>query len=425
MKALLNKFKALVSDGLLHILCGNYLTQGLGFIASIVAIRLITDKAEYASYLYADNIIAFANVFSGLGMSAAYVKYSTEHSPAGMDKAYFNYSFKWGGISQLVISVAIILGVYTFVDIPFAGAKEYIAVLSLLPLINFIIALNQSYNRAKIHNKFYATVGVVQTAVLLVSSVIFIKLFKVDGLLISRYVSVLVTVILSCKFIGKAFKGEKPVLLDKPQKKEYTKTSLSLMMSNSLSWLMPIVETFLVNNIIADEVTSANFKTAGLIPAQLAIVSSSISIYFFPKLMQIKDRNILKKEVTKVGLGTAGVVTLVTVAGMVLTPFIINILYGSQYADAVPLSYLLWVMRWANSAIRIIPLNMMIIVNEEKFNARMATASSLVQVVLDVVFIKAFGVAGVAIGAMSVYAVSGIIYWARFFKCCREGEKIS
>ena len=133
----------------------------------------------------------------------------------------------------------------------------------------------------------------------------------------------------------------------------------------------------------------------------------------------------MKKEVTKVGLGTAGIVTLVTVAGMVLTPFIINILYGSQYADAVPLSYLLWVMRWANSAIRIIPLNMMIIVNEEKFNARMATASSIVQVVLDVVFIKAFGVAGVAIGAMSVYAVSGFIYWARFFKCCKVKDEKS
>ena len=56
----------------------------------------------------------------------------------------------------------------------------------------------------------------------------------------------------------------------------------------------------------------------------------------------------------------------------------------------------------------------------------MATISSLVQVVLDIVFIKAFGVAGAAIGAMSVYAVSGIIYWTRFYKCCRvKDEDIS
>lgn len=40
----------------------------------------------------------------------------------------------------------------------------------------------------------------------------------------------------------------------------------------------------------------------------------------------------------KVGMMTAGVIGIITVAGAVLSPYIIRIVYGSRYEDATALS---------------------------------------------------------------------------------------
>ena len=57
--------------------------------------------------------------------------------------------------------------------------------------------------------------------------------------------------------------------------------SISLMISNLFSLIMPINEMTLINELIRDEVITANYKIAIMIPSQLAFVTQSIVIYYF------------------------------------------------------------------------------------------------------------------------------------------------
>jgi len=57
--------------------------------------------------------------------------------------------------------------------------------------------------------------------------------------------------------------------------------SISLMLSNLFSLIMPINEMTLVNELLRNETITANYKIAIMIPGQLSFVTQSIIIYYF------------------------------------------------------------------------------------------------------------------------------------------------
>lgn len=422
IKKYADKLKILMAEGLAHIIFGNYLTQALGFISSIIAVRLI-DKILYANLSYADNIISYATIVSGLGMAAALVKYASNDLDAKTDNAYFKFALVLGGSIQAAITLLVCL-VVSFFTVPFEYAKGFMWLLLGTSLLNYIIALNQSYNRAHLKNKFYGTIGVIQTSILILGSIIFVKWLSVNGLIFARYISLLLTTIISAKYVIPNIK-KGVVDLSLKQKRLYLKTSLSLMTTNMLSWIMPLNEVFLINNIIQNETVSANFKVAGLIPSQLAILASSIAVFTFPRIVHIKEKAIIKEYVHKIGYACAGICCSVTLLGCILTPWIIRFFYGEQYIDAIQISYVLWGVRLINAAIRTVPMSMLVAVNDEGFTAKLAIISCVLQTVLDVVLLNLVGIYGMAIGTMVVYFATGFLYWRRFNFMCKSSGAIN
>ena len=191
--------------------------------------------------------------------------------------------------------------------------------------------------------------------------------------------------------------------------------SLSLMAANIFSGMMPFNENLLISNLIADEVTTANFRVASLFPQLLLLVSQALMIYFFPIVSEMDnhgaDTVTIKKYIIKIGILNFVLVIFSLLIGIVLTPFLISFFYTQKYADAIPIAYLLWIMRGINAAIRIVPMNMLIAVRAYKFNLIMSAFSAFIQLLLDWYFIKHFGIVGVAYGTIAVYLISGIIYW--------------
>jgi O-antigen/teichoic acid export membrane protein len=194
----------------------------------------------------------------------------------------------------------------------------------------------------------------------------------------------------------------------------------SLMLSNLFSGMMPINETFLVNNIIKDEVISANFKVAGLFPAQLLMVSSAIVVYYFPIVARRRADAETWKQIKTIGVVTFFVVVFVAGLGALLTPWVIQYVYGEKYADATMLSYVLWIMRALNAGMRVVPLNMLPALGETKFNAWCAAISCVVMTLLDYYLLTAIGITGVAYGAIAVYCLSGIALWGYLYRVCHK-----
>ena len=62
--------------------------------------------------------------------------------------------------------------------------------------------------------------------------------------------------------------------------------SVALMVSNLFSMIMPINEQTLVNEILHNEIITANYRVATLIPSQMSFITQSIIIYYFTILAQ-------------------------------------------------------------------------------------------------------------------------------------------
>ena len=197
----------------------------------------------------------------------------------------------------------------------------------------------------------------------------------------------------------------------------------SLAFANFFSGIMPINETFLVNNIIRDANTSANFRVAGLLPQMLLLISGAVTVYYFPIVARMTDAQEIRKKVLSIAVVNFSVIAIVTLIGMVSTPLVIRILYGEKYLDAVSLSYVLWLMRAANAAFRSVPMNMIVAIGKVRFNLGISIVSCVTQCLLDYVFLRIFGIYGVAYGASLVYVLSAIAYWVYFLYCCRKKVK--
>ena len=410
-----------IKNGFIQILSGNILVKMIAFLSSMVIVRLV-DKAAYANLTYANNLYSYLGLLSGLGMPLAMIRYCTAAKSREKDKAYFLFGLKAGGAFELALALILCITV-CFIDLPFPKARFYTLLLGLTTFLSFLVTMLQSYNRAHLDYNAHAKIGVVNAATVCVASIIFVYLFGVVGSVIGRYVSLIIS-ILFCWFVTrKKFPSDaKADRLTGQEKKEYIGLGFTLMLSNFFSSVMPINESFLVNNIIQDEIVTANFKVAGMIPEQLLLFSGAITVYFFPIFAGMSDpKKILRKSV-KVGVGTAVLIFSIAAAGMATSPLVIQLIYGSKYADAIPVSYLLWFMRALNAGVRVVPLNILSAIGHHKFNAKLSGISCIVHVVLDYFFIKTMGILGVAYVTTFIYLITGIVAWIYLVYVCKHNK---
>lgn len=415
-----NGTKTLLKGGFFHILTGNFLNKAISMISSIVIARVI-DKSVYASISYADNLYSYLSLVAGLGMSSALLKFCSTDQRKSLDKAYFNFAMKIGGVVQFIGSIGICFLVM-FWDIPYSSARIFTWSLLLYPLLDLVTATISIYMRTQLENKMYAAVGVIKSVALCVISIVLILAIGTAGVIPARYISLVIVLIYSWRYYKRTLSGIEPDRLTHKQKKAFVYMALSLCVANFFSGIMPINETFLVNNLIRDEIITANFRVAGLLPQLLLLVSGAVTVYYFPIVARLKDKRIIKKKVVEIAIVNAVVIILLTVLGMIFTPLAIYILYGSKYMDAVSISYLLWIMRASNCVIRLVPINMLPAIGKTGFNLYMSIISCVMQCVIDYFCIKNFGIRGVAVGAIVVYIVTGILYWVYFLYCCKEKE---
>ena len=407
----------LFKGGFFHILTGNVMNKAVAMISSIVIARIV-DKVQYADLSYADNIYAYIALLSGLGMSSALLKFASTNNSVALNKAYLQFAYKVGSLFELLASVAACIGLMVF-NIPYPNARIFAWALVFYPVLTHINTTNLVFARTQLENKKYAKGGVLQSVSVCVLSILFLLLFGVYGIVAARYVALLVTLIYTFSFV-KNLKYEKETsILTREQKKAFVTMGISLGLASFFSGIMPINEAFLVNNIIRDEITTSNFRVAGLFPQLLNLISGAITVYYFPIVARLKDAKEIKKKVLRIEMFNFMIVFAATALGMLLTPFALDVLYGGKYNDAISISYVLWLMRGMHCILRAVPMNMLPAIGKTSFNVVMSVIACVLQCVLDCIFLLKFGVVGVALGSIIVYLISGIGYWIYFHYCCR------
>lgn len=388
------------------------------FISSVVIVRIIT-KEEFAYLSYADNLYQYVSMFTGLGMALGILKFCSPKIDQEEDRFFFYYALKVGSLFQVFITILLI--VYVMLSgITFLESRSLILALAVYPMLYYITQVLQSYLRAHFKNKLYMVTSLIQTCIVLILSVILAFSYNVYGIVVARYIAMLAAV-----FVGfKSLKIRKTAYLNVTEKeklKSFWKMSLSLMIANIFSMIMPMNEMLLVSVLLKDESITANFRIATLIPAQLVFIVNSIIVYFFPHIVNISDnRKLAFNKIKKVAFFNALVIFVITIIGYTLNPIIIKFVYGEEYMSAVSISAFFWIAYAINGGIRMIPMNMLPALGKSEFNATIAIISALVHLILDYIFITKFGIVGAAFAIIFVYILSGVAYWLYLYFVCKK-----
>ena len=416
IQALSQKIQNLFQGGFFHVFIGNTLVKMIAFVSSIVIVRLV-DKVDYAYLTYADNLYNYVISFAGLGMTSAILKYCASAKSKEEDKAYFVFAMKYGTLFEAVLSILVVVYVTIFTT-PFPEAKHIVYLLVLYPVFNNLFNTSLSYLRAHGENQTYAKAAVVQTLEVFVFSILFVLVTGISGIALARYCAILGAVLVVIPVLSKKLGKVSALKLTRKEIKTFMMMSISLTMSNLFSLIMPINEMTLVNELLHNEIVTANYKIAIMIPGQLAFVTQSIIVYYFTIVARTEDRNEIWKICKKVGLATAVIITAISFIGLILSPIIIRVVYGSKYADATSLCTIFWIVNALNAAVRMIPMNFLPAMGFAKFNAVMAAMSCMLHLAMTYFSIVKFGIWGVGVATGGVYFISGLIYWIYLRKKC-------
>lgn len=407
-----------IRGGFLYIISGSVLTKAITMISSILIVRLVT-KEIYAHFVYAANLWSYVELLNGLELSGALLILCSKNDDKSLDKAYFRFCTKWAMIIQLVASILFVV-LASFISLTYPEAKKYVYMFALIPTFATAINCIQSYNRAHIQNKRYSAMGVVRALVMVGLTVILVPFSGMNGHFIARYAACVSAIILGGSFCIKNMRGQEQAILSSKQKKEVFRLALSMMVASCFSYLMPVNETFLVNTLLKDSTITANFKVAGIFPQQLSLISGAVCIYFYPLVAKTKNYRQTGRRILKIGVYNFLIVTTVAFVGILATPLIIWMLYGTQYMDAVGISRVLWIMRATNSAYRVVPVTLLPALGDTKFNFIASPVICLVHFVIDYIMIKKLGLIGVSYAAIVVNLLTGTVAWIYLWMYCKK-----
>lgn len=419
------KIKYLIQDGFLHILVGNSLAKMIAFISSIVIVRLVS-KEEYGYLAYADNLYSYITLFSGLGLSTGILKYCSPDISKDKNRAFLKIALRYGTIFQFLVSLFLIIGVLS-IGSAFPQAKPLILLLFLYPVLTQILSTFQNYARSQLKNKLFANMGVIQTGIVFLASVILTLIFGIYGVIYARYIAIIIVIIIGFKFVKHDLVGSKRIIIDSTEEKAFWKLSISLMLANLFSMIMPINEMYMINHLIKDASLTASYKVAILIPSQITFITHSIIIYIFPKIAKkSKNRKEAFEYSCKIGFLVFIIIMIICIIGCIISSQIVSLMYGTNYLDDYTLfmSKIYWFVYGINAGFRMIPMNILPALGITFFNSVSSIVSCVAHICLLIIFINMFGILGAAIALLIIYIISGIGYWMYlYYFCCRYNKK--
>ena len=165
-----NFIQRLMKSGFGHLFGSSVLSKVLGFMSSIILVRLIP-KTEYGIYANADNILGMFCIFEGFGMVSTFLQYGST-TQGKKKEAIWSFCFHFSLFFQILLSIVIVF-ISVTVDFSIPGTGVLLGAMSLLPIFRNIRDLQQVYLRTELRNKEYARSNIITTIVTVVTSCVF------------------------------------------------------------------------------------------------------------------------------------------------------------------------------------------------------------------------------------------------------------
>jgi len=405
----------LLEKGFFHVASSHLISQGISLISLIILVRLLS-KEDYGIYSFAFNLISFFLLINGLGTITGMLQYGSETTDSERRYSIFKYGLITGVKFDLILGIGI-LAFGLFYPIEMEAARLAFIMMLMYPLLIFMSLSLTTYFRTTLDNRNYSLLNILTACFVLASSILGAILAGYIGVILFRYIAYALIFVIAILIL----KGEyKNILnsksLDPTFKTEFLKYSISVTIINALSQIPFLSGVLIIGIIIPDPLVVASYKVATLIPFGLMFIPNAVMVFIYPYFARHNtDMNWIRKkysEITKYLIVLNGCLSVILI---IFAPWIISIIFGEQYMDALIPFRILSIGYFVSATFRNPIWNILTMMRRVKFALILSISSGVACVGLDVFLISNFGSVGAAITNILIYIIisiaSGFYFW--------------
>jgi len=420
----MKQIKILLKTGFFHIFGSSVMNKIVGFLSSVVLVRILS-KSEYGVFTYAWNIYSIVLLANGCGIENGLLQICSEHSG---DKEYGRRIYRYAlriGFAFDVVLVIILIGIGLFAHLPLEESGILLIWLCVLPMFKLGYMLIVSYLRSQKRNQEYAKISIVNMLLIFCATTVGAYILKTKGVILGYYVAYGITILLGAVWqradVGKTREplsiGDKRILLS---------VSTISMCNSGLSHLMYYLDLFVLGMLAVKDTVLASYRVATLIPSALVFIPMSLVTYIYPYFCQNRADGewcIRKYRQILISIGTVNL--LISLGTFILAPWLICILFGEIYLDAIPVFRVLILNYFVSGTFRIISGNLLVTQRELKYNFLVALVSGMLNIVADFILIRHYGSMGAALATVLVTAVSSTMsVWRLIYTFTRRKKSL-
>ena len=409
MGQIIKKIKFGYKTGFFHIFSSNILNKIMIFAGGIFLVRIL-NKQDFGLYIYSQNLLEIFLLINGFGITEGLLQYGSKTRKRIKKEKYVKYSLKIGLLSNIFIFLLLILFLI-FGKLKIYEAKKILLMMSLLPIFNTFFSIIQIKLRIELKNREMAKISNVNTFLNILGMLIGAYFYGLYGLIIGKYVGIILSIFYSFRYIKYTFiRWKKIEALSQEKKKDIQKFSFIALINNSISQILYIIDIFLIGYLIADKLILASYKIATLIPVALNFIPISVMIYIYPYFAQnSNDIKWIRENYTNLLKYSFFINIFISFILVLFSKTIIRFVFGENYLDAQLPFVILSVGYFFSATLRIPSGNIINAIGKIKFNFYNTLISGIVNIVLDIYFIKKIGSIGASYATLLVFIISGII----------------
>lgn len=410
LKAIIQNLKSDVS----RVLIASGVNKVISLILSIVIVRLLS-KEDYGLFSFAYNKVSIIMVFSGFGIISGILQFCSESISSDRKISYYKFGIIFGVLANLLLSIILLLyGFCGSAEMP--GATKYVMYLSLLPVFTFLYEFGNTVLRTQDKMIQYANATNINSFSFALVTILLTLSSGIYGYIVGYYASYIIA---SCYIVlilsRRKFFPWKSIKWNLDEIKPLLKFSIICMLTNGLSNVLGYIDLEMVGQIIPNAEVLAAYKIGAGIPSQAIFITAAIVTAVYPNFAKNQGNYPwLIINIRKLLLGLLAINGIVTVFLFFGADFIIQILYGSEYSDAVLMLKISSVGYLLSSTIRIPFGTLLLSMRKVNFNLMVCAISGVLNVILDLVLIPRYGSMGAVFTSVIVILVSGVMSSTKF-----------
>ncbi len=401
--------RSLLQRGLMHMFGANVLNKVISFSGAILLVRILS-KGEYGVYAYVQNILSFFLLLNGLGVVSGLLQYGSVHRNTPLMYAFFKYGLERGVVSNVVLALGIGLFGLFFVEDSVTGFLFMLV--SFIPVFTIVYEIFQIYNLVLRNNKFYSLYTSLNTVLVMGGTVAGAYFLGVKGVFIFNYFALLGSIGIGFFYLKKEgwIGRNAEVVIAKDEREAFNRFSLISMFNNGVSFLVYIIDVFLIGVIVQDMNILASYKTATLIPFALTFIPSTIMTFVYPYFASHQDdKSWVRIRYVKLLKYCCGLNVCISLFLIFFSKFIVRICFGEEYLDCLPVFIVLAVGYFFTASLRIPGGNVLASLGKIKVNFYITVAMGVFNIIADVILIYCWGSIGAAISTLLVFLLSGVV----------------